>query len=193
MQRDYEAALPRILRHARVKLRAMRDPGTRDDALQDVVGLGWQHYIRCVEAGKDPNQFISAIADFAVRQVKSFRHLTSQDRPNDVLSPRAQRRRGFAVQSFPDSMDSGRDDNAFIDALADTRQSSPADQAAFRSDTREWLESLGDKGRIVEEMALGEFTKDLARRFNKSEGRISQIRGEAAESYRKFQGEDRRR
>jgi DNA-directed RNA polymerase sigma subunit (sigma70/sigma32) len=88
-------------------------------------------------------------------------------------------------------MDSGRDDNASIDALADTRQSSPADQAAFRSDTREWLESLGDKGRIVEEMALGESTKDLARRYKKSEGRISQIRGEAAESYRKFHGEGR--
>ena len=36
-------------------------------------------------------------------------------------------------------------------------------------------------------------TKDLARRFEKSEGGISQIRGEAAESYRKFHGEDRGR
>jgi DNA-directed RNA polymerase specialized sigma24 family protein len=193
MQRDYEAALPRILRHARVKLRSIRDPGGKDDALQDVVGIGWQHFLHCVEAGKDPNQFISTIAEYAVRQVKSGRHVTSQDRANDVLSPSAQRRRSFTVQALPDRMDTGEDDNRTIDALADTRQASPADQAAFRIDVSDWLDSLGAKRAIVEEMAAGEGTMDLAERFKKSPGRVSQIRTEAAESYRKFHGEGRQR
>jgi DNA-directed RNA polymerase specialized sigma24 family protein len=191
MQRDYEAALPRIFRHARVKLRTIRDPGGRDDAMQDVVGIGWQHFLHCVREGKDPNQFISTIAEFAVRQVKSGRHVTSQDRANDVLSPSAQRRRSFTVQSLPDYMETGEDGNTTIDALADARQASPADQAAFRIDTGEWLASLGEKRRIVEEMAAGEGTTDIAERFGKSQGRISQIRGEAAESYRRFHGQSR--
>lgn len=186
MQKGYEAALPRILRHARVKLADIRDPGRRDDALQDAIGIGWQHYVHCVEQGKDPDSFISVIAEYAVRQVRDGRHVTSQDSARDVMSRRAQRRRGFSVQAFPEHADTGADDNEAIDALADNRQASPADQAAFRIDVKEWLESLGAKRQIVQDMMADEDTKDLAQRYGKSQGRISQIRAEACRSWREF-------
>src|SRR6476659_8222214 len=115
-QDSFEAALPRLRTHAFVHSRHIKDPGRRDDFIANALGRGWMHWVQCIRDGKDPTQFVSAIAEYAVRATRSHRRVDRQESPNDALSPRAQRMRGFTVQTLPD-VESGVDDNKTIDAL----------------------------------------------------------------------------
>jgi hypothetical protein len=80
--------------------------------------------------------------------------------------------------------------NVFDEALIDNTQTSPAEQAVFRLDFPAWLASLGERNRrIVEDMALGHRTQDLAARHGTSAGRISQLRRELLHDWQRFQGD----
>jgi hypothetical protein len=61
----------------------------------EVLAISWKWWLRLVERGKNPEEFVSAIATFAVKQVRSGRRLAGQDKAKDVLSPRAQRTKGW--------------------------------------------------------------------------------------------------
>ena len=53
------------------------------------------------------------------------------------------------------------------------------EQVAFRVDFPNWLASLSERDRrVVEQLILGERTRDVARRFGISPGRVSQLRRE---------------
>src|SRR5262249_3506001 len=107
----------------------------------------------------------------------------------DVLSPLAQTRRGFLVQSLP-AHDTGVEGNQALDALRDNTQTPPDEQAAFRIDFPSWLGTLGDRNRAIAlEMMRGEPTMALAPRHGLSPARISQLRRELCASWRRFNGE----
>src|SRR4051794_4512980 len=94
-----------------------------------------------------------------------------------ILHPRrAQRMKGFTVQSIPE-VESGVDDNSTIDALADHSVTPPGERASLGGyDLRAWIESLGPRdGAIAQGMAAGETTTDLAGRFGLSQARGSQM------------------
>jgi len=56
-----------------------------------------------------------------------------------------------------------------------------------------WLRRLSRRNRrIAQFLALGNRTSDTARKFKVSEGRVSQLRRELAESWRAFVGMSRR-
>jgi FixJ family two-component response regulator len=64
------------------------------------------------------------------------------------------------------------------------------DIVSFRCDFPAWLETLRHRDRrIAETLALGHRTQDVARRFQVSEGRVSQLRRELAVSWKAFVGE----
>jgi hypothetical protein len=165
--------LPRIQTHAEIHFRHLRCPGRRDDAVQEVIALAWKWFLRLVEQQKDVTEFVSALADFAVRHVRSGRRLCGQEKGNDCMSGAAQRRHGFRVQGLPlatsRSHESlygdphGQDQvDAFEQYLHDDTVTPPPDQAAFRIDFPVWLSQLGQRNRkIAEDMALGETTMDL--------------------------------
>ena len=61
----------------------------------------------------------------------------------------------------------------------------PADVAAFRIDFAEWLATWqGMKRAILEALAVGDKTGEVAARFNISPGRVSQLRREYEDSWR---------
>ena len=61
---------------------------------------------------------------------------------------------------------------------------------AFRCDFPAWLGTLSPRNRrIAQFLALGNRTQDVARKFKVSEGRVSQLRREMAESWKAFVGE----
>jgi Mor family transcriptional regulator len=63
-------------------------------------------------------------------------------------------------------------------------------QVCFRLDFPAWLITLGRRNRsIVEDMALGHRTQDLARSYQLSAARVSQLRREFHENWRRFCGE----
>ena len=69
--------------------------------------------------------------------------------------------------------------------------STPADLAAFRIDFPDWLGTLsGRDRRIVEDLAFGERTGDVAVKYGVSPSRISQMRRQLQEGWEAFIGDE---
>ena len=181
----FQALLPRVELHARVFFRQVRCPDRKQDAINETVALAWQWFVRLTEQGKDASQFPSALADFAARRVHSGRRLCGQEKANDVLSPAAQRRRGFTVSPLPQG--SSLLGNVFDEALADNTVTPVPDQVIFRLDWPAWLRTRTNRDRrIIGDMALSERTHVLARKFGISPGRVSQLRQEYHADWEQF-------
>jgi DNA-directed RNA polymerase specialized sigma24 family protein len=173
----FEAVLPRIHKHAQVQFRQVRCPGRKEELIAETLALSWKWWLRLWDRGKDPRQFVSAIADYAVKAARCGRRLCGRDKAGDVLSPLAQRTHGFTLSSIPDG--STLSNTVFSEALIDNLQTPPDEQAAFRIDFPAWLVTYDARRRdIIEAMALGERTKDISDRFGLTQGRISQMRQE---------------
>jgi hypothetical protein len=201
LQSHFLEILPRIETHARIRFRHLRCPGRRDDAIAEVVAVCWKWYMRLAERGRDIDEFVSTLADFAVRHVRSGRRLCGQEKAKDVCSPAARRRHGFEVEALdrPTRRDSGalygsphgqgRQD-AYEARLRDNTRSPVPDQAAFRIDYPAWLARLGTRKRgIAEDMTMELGTFELAARHRVSPGRISQLRREFHADWRHFCGD----
>src|SRR3954471_16687851 len=78
------AILPRIETHARIYFRHVRCPGQRDDAIAETIAVCWRWFLRLAEQGKDVNLFVSALATYAVRHVRSGRRLCGQLKSKDA-------------------------------------------------------------------------------------------------------------
>src|SRR5262249_38450644 len=136
-----------------------------------------------------PADFPVSFSRRAASHVRVGRGLCGQQRSKDATSPLAQRKHGFVVQTLPE-VESGGQGNQTIDALKDNTRTPPPDQAAFRIDFGRWLGTLGRSKRLLAlDLMRGERTRDAARKYGVSEGRISQVRRELELSWRRFHGE----
>jgi hypothetical protein len=80
--------------------------------------------------------------------------------------------------------------DTFEERLRDNTVTPPPEQAAFRIDFPRWLCGLGERNRkIALDMATGESTLELARKYPLSQGRISQLRREFHLDWQRFHGE----
>jgi hypothetical protein len=167
--------LPRVLSHGRICFGHLKCRHHREDAIQEMIDLAWKWHVTLAEKGKDATRFPTALATYAARAVKCGHLFCGKERAKDVLSPLAQREQHFSVEKLPDfSTLSG---NPFEEALHDNTVSPVLDQVVFRLDFPAWLGTLGPRNRsIAEDMALGEKTQNLARKYRISEARISQMR-----------------
>jgi hypothetical protein len=193
--------LPRIRTHAEVSFRYLRCAARRADAIAEVIALSWKWYLRLIEQGKDVNEFVTTLADFAVKHVRCGRRLCGQEKAKDVFSCRAQHQKGFSVESLPTSTRQHLESlyssphgqehiDAFEERLRDNTQTPPDEQAAFRIDYPLWLAQLGERKRaIAEDMASEQTTTELANKYKVSLGRISQYRRELHTDWQHFHGE----
>jgi hypothetical protein len=180
--------LPRIELHGSIFFRFLRCPHRREDALQEMRALAWKWYVAAVARGKDPARFVTTLATYAARHVRSGRKLCGQEPNRDVLSPLAGRKHAFVVTKLPNCETWPA--NPLIDALTDNTRSPVPEQVMFRSDFRGWLNTLSDRDRrVVEDLMLGERTLDVARRHGLSPGRISQLRRAFLKRWQTFCGE----
>jgi hypothetical protein len=175
LQNRFLTVLPRIERHARFYFRRLKYPHLREEALAECLALAWWWFVRLVRRGKNPEAFITVLADFAARAVRSGRRLCGQEKANEVLSPVAQRRHGFAVQrlhlyAYP----AGR---RCEEAVRDNTQTPVADQVVFRVDFPAWLQTRTKRDRrIIDRLLLGEQTGVVAQAFDLSSSRVAQLR-----------------
>jgi hypothetical protein len=180
------ALLPRIERHARICFRHLGCPQGRDDAVAETVALSWAWYLRLVERGKDPAQFVSTFASYAARAVRRGRRVCGQEAGQEVLSPRAQARHGFAVLRLPEGPTSLAG-NPLEEALLDNTVTPPPEAAAFRIDFPAWLATWPERDRrLIEGLGLGERTLARADQFGLTPGRISQKRREYHGDWERF-------
>jgi DNA-directed RNA polymerase specialized sigma24 family protein len=183
------ALLPRIERHARIAFRHLGCPQGRDDAVAEAVALAWREYLRLVERGKDPAQFVSTFASYAARAVWRGRRVCGQEAGHEVLSPRAQARHGFAVLGLP-AGPSTLEGSPLEEALLDNLVTPPPEAAAFRIDFPAWLATWPERDRrLIEALGLGERTSALADQFGLTPGRISQKRREYHGDWERFCGD----
>jgi hypothetical protein len=194
------SVLPRIELHGRVAFRHLRCQQAKDDAVAETVALCWRAFVRLVEKGKDPLTFVSRIADFAARHVRSCRRLCGRERGQDVLSPRARQRHGFRVESLPSSPGTRHEEryavvrgqhrqDAFEERLRDNTQTPVPEQVCFRLDFPAWLQTLAPWERdMIGEMANNERTLDLSQRLGLSPARVSQLRRELHGRWTRFCG-----
>jgi hypothetical protein len=120
------------------------------------------------------------------------------ERAKDVCSRCAQKRHGFRVESLPTSTRTGHDQlyaaphgqqvlDAVEERLRDNAITPVPEQVAFRLDWPAWLATRTERDRrIVDRLALGEGTGEVAREFGVSPGRVSQLRREFHEDWERF-------
>jgi hypothetical protein len=178
--------MPTIRRTAEISFRKLR-PEVSQDLVEEVVANALAAYVRLVERGKEDAAFPSALARYAVAQVRQGRQLGGRLNVRDVSSEYAQRRKGFSVERL-DQLDTV--DEEWKEVLVEDRQATPADVAASRIDFTAWLASMSSlRRKIAQCLATGESTQEAALRFAVSPGRISQIRREFQSSWLAFHGE----
>jgi hypothetical protein len=180
--------LPRIEAHARIYFRFIRCSDKRADRIAETIALAWQWFLRLEERGKDATQFVSAIATYAVKAVKSGRRLAGMERAKDVMNGHTQYRHDFVIQKLPDF--SSLNANPLEEALMDNTVTPPPDAAAFRVDFPRWLASLPRRDRrVAKDLMIGERPLPTARRFHLSPARVSQLRRELCQDWARFHGE----
>src|SRR5206468_1795853 len=78
----------------------------------------------------------------------------------------------------------------YDEALQDNTQTPVPDQVMFRLDFPKWRSSRTQRDRrIVEDLMVGEHTRNVARKFSLSPARISQLRSEYHTDWLRFQGD----
>ena len=188
LQLRFLSIIPRIRLHARIYFRHIRCYFRKADFVAEVIALAWKWFINLAKKGKDACNFPSVLATFAARAVKCGRRAYGQMKAQDVLNEQAQQRHGFYVGKLPDF--STLSENPLAEALIDNTRSPVPDQVQFRLDFPSWLRTRTDRDRrIIGDMAMGQRTLDMSRRYGISPGRISQLRREFHDDWQRFCGE----
>jgi hypothetical protein len=178
----------KVEQHARIAFRDIRCQDTREDAIAEAVAIAWSWFRRLTQRGKNPTQFSGRLARFACSHVLSGRRLCGQDSTSDVLSPIAQRRRGFAVVSL--RQHSTLQGSELDEALQHNTQSEVPEQVSFRIDFPRWRGKHSSRNRrVIDALMRGERSGDVARQVGVSPARVSQIRRELHDDWQTFHDE----
>jgi len=178
--------LPALQTHAKIRFRQL-PAERREEAIHETIAAACVNYQLADAQGKLNVVSPGPLAVFAIRHAKTGRHVGgSQDAAKDVISPACRRRRRVTVRSI----DVAHENSGWkMIAIADRRASIP-DVAALRIDFSEWLKTLTRRDRrIVNVLAQGNRTIEVAERFRVTPGRISQLRSRFERSWRVFLGE----
>jgi len=185
-QAGFLALLPDIRRHVRFAFRRLASE-RREEAVQEALANALVAYRRLDASGKTELAYASPLARFAVRQVCSGRQVACPLNGHELLSPYAQRRQGFTVGRL--HRHDARE-GTWKELLVEDRRCTPAELAASRLDFEAWWRRLPRRKRLIAAaLAAGSTTSETARSFQLTEGRISQLRRELAESWREFHAE----
>lgn len=200
LHQQFLELLPRIETHARLYFRGTTCRDKRRDQIAETIALAWRWFRRLADRGIDAMQFPSAIAGYAALAVASGRRAVGMECAKDVMSSRCQRRHGFTVEPLSSTrrchedlygtVNGQRLQDVYEERLRDNTRTPPDEQAGFRCDFADWLQTLTSRERrLVVLMSMNERTKDLARRFGLSAGRISQMRRSLCADWQHFTGD----
>jgi hypothetical protein len=198
LQDDFLTMLPQITAVVRFGFRHLRDQAQREERIAEAVARCWKWFRRLDDLGERHRAFPTALAGFAVKQVKCGRSVVGQPRSADAMNPAAQNRHGFRIEPLLEA-DRRRFVRAcheptgqrYLDAweemLTDNTQTPVDQQAQFRIDWPHWLSTRSDRDRrLIRDMSVGERTLDLAEKYWLSPARISQKRREYHADWHRF-------
>ena len=184
----FVAMLPQIRNIARYSFRrCVAD--RRDELVAEAIANAYVAYKRLVQRGKADLAFPSALARYAVKQIRAGRRVGCRFNAHDVMSAHAQRAKGFRLERLDQ-----RDRNAttWREAVVNDPRTPVFHQVWFRIDFPEWLSRLSRRNRqIVKALAHGDSTTEVAQRFDVTKGTVSQLRRAFAESWFAFHADKR--
>jgi DNA-directed RNA polymerase specialized sigma24 family protein len=170
--------LPKILSYARTAFGHLRAEA-REDLVQEVVANACVAFKGLWDRGKQALAYPTVLANYGIRQVRDHRKVGGKLNIKDVLSKYAQQRKGFVVERL-DKYDD--EEQCWLEILVPDNTCTPAELAASRIDFPAWLKTLKPRDRKVARfLSFGNRTQDAARKFDVSQGRISQLRKELQE------------
>jgi hypothetical protein len=193
--------LPRIELHGHIYFRHLR-PHRKADAIQEMRAIAWLWYVRMINRGRDPQDFVATFVTLLARSVNSGRRLAGMLKAKDVMNPATQKRHGFRVEPLPSTTRTFHDHlyssprgqklrDEFEERLCDNTVTPVLDQVQFRLDFPAWLETLTPRERrMIRAMIRNERTLDLGKEFEVSPSRISQMRREFRAGWTRFIAED---
>lgn len=183
---EFMTLLPRIRACASFAFRRL-DPEARQEAVQSVVASAMAAYVRLVQLGKADIAYAGPLAVFAIRQYRDGRRLGCRLNVRDVSSEYARWKKDIRLARL-DRYD--ETEGCWREILVEDKTATPADLAASRIDFPAWLRTLSRRDRkIAMKLATGESTGVVARMFGISAGRVSQLRSELRDSWKRFHGE----
>jgi hypothetical protein len=186
LQDRFVELLPQIHTQARVAFRS-EAPERREELIAEVMANCWVAFVRLVERGLIDMAYPTPLAQYAIRQVRTGRRVGAKLNVCDVLSRYAQRVKQFKVER----LDRRGEQGGWREILVEDSHAGPAETAAARIDIGDWFASLPKRSRrIAKALGNGERTKEVAKRFGVSAGRVSQVRTELKAAWESFVGED---
>jgi hypothetical protein len=178
--------LPKIRARVEFALRGLPRQ-TREDLIDEAVIDAFVAFMRLAELGKLAVALPTPLADYAVKRTLAGRRVGCQLNRDDVSSFYGQRSHRIRLLRL-DRFDGA--ENCWKEVVVEDRSAGPDEIAAARIDLAEWFRRLPRRNRkIAQRLALGDRTRDVAKRFGLSRGRISQLRREFEDSWNEFQGE----
>jgi hypothetical protein len=185
LRRSFLQCLPQIMAVAGYAFRRHRFD-EREERIAEAVAWTWVLFVRVQRRGKNPKEFPTAVAKFAVKYVRKGRLLGQSRNSKELytaLSASENRRSLVSLDELePQTC------TPWKEILVESRAFSPADTACTRIDMNAWLNSLSRRDRrLAERLATGERTGRIARAFGVSTARISQLRQEFRRSWQRFQ------
>jgi hypothetical protein len=180
------AMLPRIRRRAAYYLRRLPRKD-RAEAIEEVVARAFVNYVRLIERGKAELAFAGPLARYGAYQYLSGRRVGNRMNGQDVTSDYCRQKTKVSLEQL-NHFDTPTDE--WQEILVEDKHSGPAEVATTRIDFSAWLESLPVRTRhVAETLATGEGTSHVARMFDCSASRISQLRRELHQAWSTFTGE----
>jgi hypothetical protein len=168
------AMLPAIRRHLKVEFRHL-DPEARAEAVQEGVCNAMTAYVRLHERGEVEKAYPTPLAKYAARQIRDGRKVGGKLNVKDVSSAYCQRLKHVVLER----LDRWDREEGWLEVVVEDRNATPADVARVRLDFNAWLKTLPRRDRKVAlDLARGHRTSDVARTYELSDGRISQLRKE---------------
>jgi hypothetical protein len=178
--------LPTICNQARMAFRGLR-PELRKELVQEVIANCFVAYTRLIQLGKQDHVFPSALARFAIAQIRQGRKVGTRLNVRDVSSQYAQRCKDIHVERLDQF---NEEEDCWKEIVVEDKRATPAEIAACRLDFQEWLGSLpGHRRMIALSLASGVTTKVAAEKYGVTPSRISQLRQWLKESWDEFQGQ----
>jgi hypothetical protein len=164
------------------------DPESREELVAEVIANTLVAYVRLVLLGKVGIAYPAVLARYGIRQTLDGRRVGGHLNINDISSSYAQKRQGIVLERLDRP---SPDQPSWSEIVIEDRRAGPAEVAATRIDFAAWLDTLPRRDRkIAESLAIGSRTSEVAKQFDVSECRISQLRREFAESWGEFVGDE---
>jgi len=187
LKQDLPAILPRIVLPGRVYFCRAKDPMKKEERLAEMVAMAWMLSFRLMERGWGVRRLPGAAAAFATRAVRSGLRLCGRrKKAKDAPYPPSRQRPCLVVRPPPEGADTN--DGVFDDAPADNTVTPVDEQVAFRLDFPQWLSTYSDRDRrIALDLMVGERTMDVSEKYALSAGRVSQMRTQFHDSWKRFQ------